>query len=248
MIKIVIIDLDNTLTESRQKISPEMAKAFEGLLEVKDVAIISGGTFPQIEFQVLSEISPDTNLDRLTLLPQSGTSCLQNKDGKWEKVYSFEFDEKEKEQIYGALDNIYDIEPPESSTEPRVEDKGGQITYSPVGITSPPEMKAPYDPDHSKRKKIADALKELLPDFEIGIGGLSSIDITRKGMNKSFGVSKIIEIKNVLPEEVIFIGDALWEGGNDAPACLPETQCIQVSGPDETRVVIKKIIEGKEMS
>jgi hypothetical protein len=41
---------------------------------------------------------------------------------------------------------------------------------------------------------------------------------------------------------MVFIGDAIFEGGNDYPAEQAGVDCIPVRGPDETRLVIETII------
>jgi hypothetical protein len=41
---------------------------------------------------------------------------------------------------------------------------------------------------------------------------------------------------------MIFIGDALFEGGNDHPARKTGVVCIQVKDPEETKRVIEAII------
>ncbi|MEK7477980.1 MAG: HAD-IIB family hydrolase, partial [Patescibacteria group bacterium] len=242
MTKLVIFDLDNTLSESRSKIAPSMAILLDQLLKQKEVAIISGGTFTQIDFQVLAQLPPNTFLNNLTLLPESGASYLQNKNGLWEKIYAIDLTKKEGKLIYDSINKVFAIEKPVVFFKPLIEDKGGEITYSPVGINAPKEIKEAFDPDHHKRKKIVTALKNLLPDFEINIGGLSSIDITKKGMNKSFGVNKLLALKNLKPAEVIFIGDSLFQSGNDAAVRSSGVKCIQVKEPKETEEIITKIL------
>lgn len=241
MTKLVIFDLDNTLSQSRSKILPSMAITLSKLIEKKDVAIISGGTLERFEFQVLSELSRSTDLKRLTLLPDSGTRCYQYDGNNWQEIYEYDLSKDEEKLIYNAINKVSNIEKPKISYEPLIEDKGGQITYSPVGINAPSEIKKAYDPDHHKRKEIDLELQKLLPDFEISIGGTSSIDITEKGMDKSFGVIKLLKLKNLNPDEVIFVGDALFKDGNDAPVRKSNVKCIQVKSPEETEEVIKKI-------
>jgi hypothetical protein len=41
---------------------------------------------------------------------------------------------------------------------------------------------------------------------------------------------------------MIFIGDALFVGGNDYPAVTTGVDCIQVHDPDQTKRVIEGII------
>lgn len=243
MKKLVIFDLDNTLSEARQKISPSISSVFTRLLIKKEVAIVSGGTFERLDLQVVSELPGSAMLNKLILLPQSGTSCFEYKNSKWQKIYDEEdLSPEEKSRILGAIEKVLNIEKPQAQFPPLIQDKGDQITYSPVGINASNDVKEPFDPDHSKRRKIVKKLGTLIPNFEIGIGGLSSVDITRKGRNKLYGVNKIMKLKNLSTEEVLFVGDALFEEGNDASIRSSGIECIQVSGPEETEKVIEKII------
>jgi len=41
---------------------------------------------------------------------------------------------------------------------------------------------------------------------------------------------------------MLFVGDALFEGGNDFPARRTGVTCIQVAGPSETVKVIETVI------
>ena len=246
MTKLVIFDLDNTLSESKSKISSSMTIAFNKLLEKKNIAIISGETFKKCDFQVLSELPKSARLDHLILLPQSGTQCFQNKKGEWQEIYKYDLNNDEKKCIYNAIEQVKDIEKSEISSKLITEDKGGQITYSPIGIDAPTEVKKIYDPDHHKRKKIVLELQKLLPDFKVSIGGRSSIDITKKGIDKSFGIIEILKLKNLKPNEVIFIGDSLFKEGNDAPVRKSGVKCIQIKSPKETEEIIKKMVEDLE--
>jgi len=119
-----------------------------------------------------------------------------------------------------------------------------QITYSAYGQQAPLEIKENFDPDRSKRMKMREKLLNLLPEFSIRLGGKSSIDITQKGIDKAYGIRKIIEYLNVIPENILFIGDELNEGGNDYPVYEIGIDCVKTSGPKETNEIINKIING----
>ena len=50
------------------------------------------------------------------------------------------------------------------------------------------------------------------------MGGATSIDVTKPGIDKGYGVRKLRDILGIPLAEMIFIGDALFVGGNDYPA------------------------------
>ncbi len=225
----MVFDLDGTLTESGQTLGPRLAARLEDLLRQTAVAVISGATLEKMKRQILPPLSAEAKLENLILLPENGS-------------HGFDLTQPEKAKIFGALGKIYELEKPALAYPPLAEDRGGQITYSPVGIEAPAEVKGAYDADHRRREKIVGVLRPLLPDFEISIGGRASIDITRKGMNKAFGVTKILALKSLSPNEAVFVGDALFEGGNDNPVRATGVPCLSVRGPEETAAVINQLI------
>ncbi len=70
--KLIAFDLDGTLAESKEPIDQEMVGLLLSLLERFNVAIISGGDFPQFEKQVLSFLGNSPELHRLHLYPTCG--------------------------------------------------------------------------------------------------------------------------------------------------------------------------------
>ncbi|MDE2172798.1 MAG: HAD hydrolase family protein, partial [Patescibacteria group bacterium] len=119
------------------------------------------------------------------------------------------------------------------------EDRGSQITFSALGQKAPVEAKYRWDQDRSKRNKIAAALAPKLPGFDVRIGGATSIDITRRGINKAYGIRKLELFLNIGPDDITFVGDALFFGGNDYPAKATGVDCVQVAGPDDTKKLIQ---------
>lgn len=247
--KIIIFDLDGTLTESKQPMTLEMGEALKKLLDKIPVAVMSGADFPQFKKQFLPYLPSDANLGNLFLFPTSAAECLVFKDnppaGGWEPAYDFLFTETEKQKIFSAFDEVLDktkIVENESSFGERLEDRGEQITFSALGQEAPLELKEKWDPAHSKRKVISEKLKKIIPEFEISIGGATSIDVTRKGISKEDGILWLSKHFNIDPSEMLYIGDALFEGGNDAEAFKTSVQTKRVSGPQETLGVIEEII------
>ena len=123
-----------------------------------------------------------------------------------------------------------------------VEDRGSQITFSALGQQAPLVEKEKWDPDYAKRKKIKAILDKRIREFSVRIGGSTSIDITKPGIDKAYGIKKLQEILHISLKEMIYIGDALFVGGNDYPAEKAGVDSIPVKGPDETKRVIEAII------
>ncbi len=244
MKSLVIFDLDGTLAKSKSALEKSMADLLDKLLTVAKVAVISGGAWPQFEKQLLSNLPKDDKLNDLYLLPTSGTKFLKYDDGKWNQLYAEDFTPEDKTKIIDALNKALD----DTGLREKkhygdiIEDRGSQITMSALGQEAPLDVKKDWDPDFAKRKKIKAVLDPLIPEFSVGMGGASSIDVTRPGVDKAYGIEKLKEVLGIPIKQMIFIGDALFPGGNDEPARKTGTTCIRVRDPLETERVIEAIV------
>jgi phosphomannomutase len=241
--KLIVFDLDGTLAESKASLDAEMIPIFSRLIDTVKVAIISGGDWPQFEKQVLSHLDHDKYLKNLSILPTCGTKFFRYKHG-WKELYAENFSDDEKKQIINALDDA--IKQTNTKVEKtwgeQIEDRNTQITFSALGQQAPLDAKKEWDPKFEKRKKIKDVLDKTLSGFSVQMGGATSIDITKPGIDKAYGINKLKEMLDIKISEMIYVGDALFEGGNDYPARTTGADCIQVRDPDETKRVIEAII------
>lgn len=240
--RVVIFDLDGTLAPSKQPMTRSMSEAVFNLIQNIKVVVISGGGFPQFKTQFIGSLPNNvSNYSNLLLMPTSGTK-LYVWEGDWVKKYSEDIDEISRKNITEALIASMKearIERPEHIYGELIEDRGSQITFSGLGQEAPLELKAKWDPDHKKRQLIISFMHSKIHGFDMRIGGTTSIDITRRGINKAYGIHKLEQYLHVPIREMVFVGDALFYGGNDYPAKATGIDCIQVSGPDETEKIIR---------
>ena len=243
MKKLIVFDLDGTLADSKSPVDAEMTKLLRSLLAVARVAVISGGDWPQFEKQVLPGLAHDRRLKSLSLLPTCGAKFYEYESG-WRKLYSEDFTPPEKEKIIGALKQL--TESPKFDVErtwgEQIEDRGSQITLSALGQQAPLEEKEKWDPGFGKRKKMKAHLDKLIPEFSVRLGGTTSIDVTQPGVDKAYGIRKLRDTLRIAIDEMIFIGDAIFPGGNDYAAKSTGADCIRVRDPHETKRVIEAII------
>jgi len=232
MKKLIVFDLDGTLAESKSPIDAEMSMLLSTLFGIVKVAVISGGNWPQFEKQVLSNLPHDERLKQLSLLPTCGTKFYQYTED-WEKIYSEDFTADEKEKILGSLKTALDATgfKAEKVYDEVVEDRGSQITVSALGQQAPLKEKKKWDPDFTRRKKIKAILDTIIPEFSVRMGGTTSIDITKSGIDKAYGIRKLRDIFGIPLKEMMFIGGALFVGGNDYPAEEAGVVSIPVRGP-----------------
>ena len=243
MKRLIVFDLDGTLAESKASLDPEMVALLGALLAIVQVAVISGGDWPQFESQLLFNLSHDDQLKNLSLLPTCGTKFYQY-SASWQKLYSEDFSADEKAKILRSLTQAlaaagYKVDQVWGQV---TEDRGSQITFSALGQEAPIEEKKKWDPDFTRRKSIKALLDRLIPEFSVRLGGTTSIDITKPGIDKAYGIRKLTDTLGVAIHEMIFIGDALFPGGNDYPVEQAGVVSIRVKDPDETKRVIEAIV------
>jgi phosphomannomutase len=243
MKKLIVFDLDGTLAASKSSVDVEMAGLFDSLLAVVPVAVISGGAWPQFQEQLLARLSPGANLENLSVLPTCGTQFYRYSSA-WELLYSEDFTATETRKIIAALHTMIasaDCKPVKVWGEV-IDDRRSQITFSALGQGAPLAEKTQWDPQFTRRKKLQAVLDTLIPEFSVHLGGATSIDITRQGIDKGYGIRKLRDILHVAVEQMIFIGDALFPGGNDYPAKEAGVLSIQVKDPHETKRVIETLL------
>ena len=243
MKKLIVFDLDGTLAESKSSLDAETATLLTALLGILRVAVISGGNWPQFEKQLLASLPHDDHLKNLSLLPTCGTKFYRFDSG-WEKLYSEDFTDTEKEKIVSSLKQVMAASGFEvhQTWGEVIEDRGSQITFSALGQKAPTEEKKKWDADFAKRKKMNILLDKLIPEFSVRLGGTTSVDVTKPGIDKAYGIRKLRDILGIAIQEMIFIGDALFPGGNDYPAKEAGVVSIRVRDPNETKRVIEAII------
>jgi phosphomannomutase len=220
-----------------------MAGLLNALLRIVKVSVISGGSWSQFESQLLANLSDDEHLKNLSLLPTCGTRFYKYDSG-WKKLYSEDFTADEKSRIVSSIKQA--TKAPE--VKPRriwgdvIEDRGSQITFSGLGQQAPLGEKKKWDPDFKKRTRIKTILDKLIPEFSVRMGGATSIDVTKPGIDKAYGIRKLRDILGISIDEMIFVGDAIFPGGNDYPAEEAGAFSIEVKDPHETKRVIEAIV------
>jgi hypothetical protein len=243
MKRLIVFDLDGTLAPSKSSLAPQTAELLRDLLGIVKVAVISGGAWEQFERQLLTDLPQGSLLTNLSLLPTCGTKFFQF-NGRWEELYSEDLTAEQKKKIIDALDQAAG----EAGYRAKkvwgkvIEDRGSQVTYSALGQQAPLAEKEEWDADFAKRKKITAILETLIPEFSIRMGGATSIDVTKPGIDKAYGISKLRTTLQLSLKEMVYVGDALFPGGNDYPAEEAGVVSIPVKGPDDTNLVIRTFL------
>lgn len=241
----VLFDLDNTIAESFQPPGDHVASRLHKLLKLMPVAIMSGASFERMEKDLLPALPKDADMNRLYLFSDTAAQCYIFDAGAWKSIYKLSFTKDEYEKIMLVCKESIK-ETGILKDAPCWGDlflaRDTQITFAGLGVDAPPNEKAAWDRDSSKRGKLKQVLDERLPGLDIRISGRTAIDITRKGVNKAYGVGWFAKRLGVSPSEMLFVGDALYPGGNDAIVIPTGIQTVDVAGPHETAGIIDELL------
>lgn len=244
-LRLVAFDLDDTLAPSKSELPPSMGTALRSLLARVPVCVISGGNFAQFESQLLAGLNAEeVLLERLHLMPTCGTQYLRRQQGRWEQVYEEALSPEQKQRAIAALTvaahdlGLWETDP----WGDIIEDRHTQITFSALGQQAPLAAKKAWDPTGEKKAALVRLLSPALPDLEVRGGGSTSVDITARGVDKAYGMRKLVEQTGIAPERMLFIGDRLDEGGNDYPVKAAGWPTRAVGGWEETLTVIEELL------
>lgn len=254
MKKVIAFDLDGTLAPSKSAMHDRMNEALSNLLNYYEVCIISGGKFEQFHKQVLSQLKATTEeLQRVHLMPTCGTRYynydLSKKD--WNLVYAEDFTDAEKKKIIDALNKGFDdLGYREAKTYGEtIEDRGSQVTFSVLGQdivdvlgAEGVKQKEEWDPGDKKKNELRDYIADMIPEFEVRVGGVTSIDVTKLGIDKAYGIKRLCELLEISKEDILFLGDRIREGGNDYPVKLMGVDSLEVSRWEDTALVLEGIV------
>jgi phosphomannomutase len=245
--RVLAFDLDGTLAVTKSPLSVTMADLLSRALDLFEICVISGGSFAQFETQVIVPLHLDTpRAARLHLMPTSGTRYYRYDPATsaWVQQYAEDLSATEKTRAVAALKQAAEQlglwEP--TPTGEVIEDRGSQITFSALGQQAPPDRKYQWDPDGAKKEALRASVALLVPDLEVRAGGTTSIDVTRHGIDKAYGMRKLMEVLHLTSRDIVYFGDQLGEGGNDFAVKSVGIDAIAVRDSIDTELALAAIV------
>lgn len=244
--KAFIFDIDKTLTRSKSNMDAEMSALLCRLLQKRNVAVITGGNYDQLKNQFLNQFDCDESVFKnLLLLPVSGGQMYRYSGNGWDQKYSHFLTEEQKRRTFEAFEKAFEevgYVHPEKTYGDVIEDRESQITFSALGQKAPVEEKEKWKTGYDARPEIKRVLERYLPDLEIRLGGSTSIDITQKGIDKAYGVTMASKEWSMSIGDMLYVGDALFEGGNDAIVKKTGIDTFQVKDEEETKRLVRFLL------
>ncbi len=230
--EIFIFDVDDTLAESFGPIYPVSAKIICSLLcSGKTVIFATCRSKELIEDRVLAELPCGSKyFNQIYLQPTGGAAMYKWQNNTWVEEYAERMSDSENNKIIRIYKKALKAIDPQLTNNPYALDKDGtMLSIAALQPGSPREERATWDPNQEKRKKIIDLiLAEVDVDgLDVNVGGASSINIARSGVDKAYGINKLFKILKLDKSKALFVGDGIYPGGND--------YCILQTGIDTVR-------------
>jgi len=232
MPKIVLFDVDGTLSEPRKKSGQDMRDFLQELRKTLPVGIVGGSDLKKIKEQLGDDA--ETAYDYLF----SENGLVAHKAGELiatQSLKKYLGEDKIKAFINFTLKEIAEIDIPVKRGT-FIEFRNGMLNVSPVGRNCSQEERdafEAYDKIHGVRKALVDKLRTQFADFGLtfSVGGQISFDVFPKGWDKTF----CLQFVEKDFDEIHFFGDKTYEGGNDYEIYeSPKTVGHTTTGPDDT--------------
>jgi HAD superfamily hydrolase (TIGR01484 family) len=242
---LVAFDIDGTIAESKAPVDEEMARLLCDLLRMRNVALVSGGSYTQMSEQVIARLPYKEHIEHMWLTPVSGALLYAYRNGGWVCLDDHILTSEEDARIRSAFTEVFEEERyhvPDILYGDMIENRGGQMTFSALGQHAPVSEKKRWNETSDVRPKLARLLREKLPEYEVRLGGMTSIDITKKGIDKAFAISNLSRVSGIVINDMIYVGDALYAGGNDEAVKKSGIRTIPVGSVDDTKKLIQDIL------
>ena len=241
MRKIIACDIDGTLAHSDTEVSDEMLEVISKLQEKYIFVTMGNSNYIHLHNQFIKKYMEKINKE-MYIYVLGGLECYKTTKEGIIKLYSSDLTNGEKNKIVKAISDFIRENNIVPDTYDQIEDRGSMVVFSILGRKAEKELKKKFDPNNEKRKKfINEYFKKALPEFEMRIGGTTTIDFTKKGNTKAFGIKKMKDIFNCEFKDIIFFGDNLQEHGNDFPV-KEFVDVIEVESPEKTLIELKKLL------
>jgi hydroxymethylpyrimidine pyrophosphatase-like HAD family hydrolase len=213
------------------------------LLDLMPVAVLTAANFPRMQEQFLNQLASSPFISRMYVFSNVCSECYTWQEG-WQREYLVAFTPEQHAQINKAIEeSVAEIKlVPDPRYKPVIMENEGKVAYAALGLTATQLEILSWDPLRTKRTALRDAIAKRIDFAEISVGGATTVDITPKGIDKAYGVHWLAKHLNIEPKDMLYMGDALFEGGNYIPVIPTGIQTRSVAGPDDTLKAIDELL------
>ena len=206
---VAAFDLDGTLTQHKQPMTPENRAALTSLGRKYKLIMVGAGQVMRIFNQL--EGFPIDVIGNYGL--QYGEYDSLTGKMNIRRDLTFPCDRGSVERRVTALREKYGFT---AFAGDNVEyHPSGCITFPILGTKAVQADKLAFDPDRRKRRAIYADVVETFSDYVVFVGGSSSFDMAPKPYNKYFALDLYCKENGLKHENVVYVGDDYGMGGND---------------------------------
>ncbi|KAI0731293.1 eukaryotic phosphomannomutase [Earliella scabrosa] len=243
--KLVLFDVDGTLTPARQSITPENLAVLRELRKKVVTGVVGGSDFVKVSEQL--SIGGSNAVDEFDYaFAENGLTAYKlGKQLPSQSFIKFIGEERYKKLANFILHYIADLDIP-IKRGTFIEFRNGMINVSPIGRNATHQERLDfeaYDKQHGVRAAFVNVLKEKFSDYGLtfSIGGQISFDVFPNGWDKTFCLQHVADEGF---EEIHFFGDKTYKGGNDYEIFMdPRTIGHSVTSPADTIRILKEIFD-----
>jgi len=241
--KLLLFDVDDTLTPARQKASLEMLELLKELRKKVAIGFVGGSDLVKITDQLT--VTGNNAIDDFDFaFAENGLTAYRlGKQLPSQSFIKFVGEERYKKLVNFILHYVADLDIP-IKRGTFVEFRNGMINVSPIGRNATTQERhefQAYDKVHDIRAAFVKVLRERFADYGLtySIGGQISFDIFPNGWDKTYALQ---HVENEGFEEIHFFGDKTFKGGNDYEIFTdPRTVGHSVTSPGDTIKVVKEL-------
>jgi len=235
-IRLVVFDLDGTLTQHKTKLSEEHRAVLDALGKKYKLLMAGAGMCRRI-FEQMNHYPID-------ILGNYGMQFAkyneETKDIDITKNITLPCDRESVDRRVTAMRETYGFT--EYAGENVEYHASGCVTFPLLGTKAKQEDKLAFDPDRSKRRKIYADVKEVFSDYIVFVGGSSSFDMAPAPYNKAYALSEYCKEHGIAHDEVVYVGDDYGEGGNDESVYRSDFNFLKIDNYLDFPEVVKELL------
>ena len=238
-IKVIAMDLDGTLTQHKQPLSPEARAALNALGKKYKLLMVGAGQVQRIFSQMEKfpvDIIGNYGLQYAVYNPQTGgmdtRRDLQLPLGDREEIEQKVTALRKKHGFTAFAGDSVEYHP------------SGCLTFPILGTKARQSDKLAFDPDRTKRRSIYAEVCEVFSDYCVFVGGSSSFDMAPKPYNKFYALDLYCKENGLEHENVLFIGDDYGTGGNDESVYLSDIPFLCVDDYTAFPALVQPLLNG----